>query len=244
MYTLSLIFAFLIGLSLGLLGGGGSALAVPVFVYVVKYDTKTAICLSLLVVGTVSFFGSLKHWKHNNINSKMAIIFGPLAMLGAYIGARLAIFFSDTAQLILFASVMLIASYFMFTNKNQDLHSGKISFIALAPQGLFVGILSGLVGVGGGFLIVPSLVIFGKLSMKEAVGTSLVIITMNSITGVLGYLDQVQVPWNFAFVFTGIAIIGIYVGSSLVNFIPQEKLKKAFAMFILLMGIFILYSNL
>ena len=195
-------------------------------------------------MGTASFFGSVKHWKNDNVDVKMALIFGPLAMLGAYFGARLATFFSDTAQLTLFASIMLIASYFMFTNKNQDIHSGKVSLIALAPQGLFVGILSGLVGVGGGFLIVPSLVIFGRLSMKKSVGTSLVIITMNSVTGVLGYLDQVQVPWNFAFLFTGIAIVGIYAGSSLVNFIPQKKLKKAFAIFILVMGIFILYSNL
>ncbi len=244
MFILSLAFALLIGLSLGILGGGGSTLAVPVFVYVMDYNVKTAITMSLLVVGTTSLFGSMRYWKNGQINFATAFVFGPAAMMGAFLGARLAIYFSDTAQLLLFAFVMLVSSYFMFTNKSEDLSEGKSSKAALLTQGLFVGILSGLVGVGGGFLIVPALVIFGKLPMKEAAGTSLLIIAMNSTTGVLGYLDQVQIPWQFVFLFTSIAIVGIFIGSYLVNFIPQRILKKSFAIFILFIAMFVLYTNI
>lgn len=247
MLSTSLIFALLIGLSLGILGGGGSTLAVPVFIYIAKYDTKTAICMSLLVVGTASLFGSFRYWKNGEINPKIAMIFGPFAMLGAYIGSKyISPYFTDDQQLILFASMMIIASFVMFIDKKQNEEENKNykkRYDIFAPQGLFIGILSGLVGVGGGFLIIPSLIIFGKLHMREAVGTSLIIIAMNATTGVAGYLSDVNIPWVFTFWFTGFAIIGIYAGTSFAKHIPQQKLKKGFAVFILLMGTFVMYTK-
>lgn len=249
MILVSLGFGLLIGLLLGLMGGGGSILAVPVFVYVMEYSPKTAISMSLAVVGATSLVGGIRYWQKNQVDLRVAFIFGIVAMLGAYIGARLAYYFTDTAQMILFAFTMLAASYFMFTNKNSSLEESPNaeekaqSFIVLGLEGMFVGILSGLVGVGGGFLIVPALVIFGKLPMKQAVGTSLIIISMKSVTGFMGYLGQTTIPWKFMTIFTVAAIVGIFIGSYCVKFISQQMLKKSFAVFVFLMGLFVFFTN-
>ncbi|MEW5929306.1 MAG: sulfite exporter TauE/SafE family protein [Gemmatimonadota bacterium] len=254
MSILGLALAALIGLSLGLLGGGGSILTVPVFVYVLGFEAKEAIAMSLAVVGAVSLFGAVGHWRAGNVNARVALIFGAVAMAGTYLGARLAVFFSGAAQLTLFAAVMLLAAFFMFREEKPAPSSGAkprgeaaevrgmpLGLIVL--EGIAVGVLTGLVGVGGGFLIVPALVLLGRVPMKQAVGTSLLVIAMKSAAGFAGYLGQVEVDWGFMALFTGIAVAGILLGTWLVRFVPQAALKRSFAVFLLVMGTFILYQN-
>ncbi|HEX7241042.1 MAG TPA: sulfite exporter TauE/SafE family protein [Longimicrobiaceae bacterium] len=250
MSALGLALAALIGLSLGLLGGGGSILTVPVFVYVLGFEPKEAIAMSLAVVGTVSLFGAVGHWRAGNVNLRVAAVFGAVAMAGTYLGARLSVFFSGAAQLVLFAAVMLLAAFFMFRGESPGpvppaagAAAGEMPLALIVVEGIAVGVLTGLVGVGGGFLIVPALVLLGRVPMKQAVGTSLLVIAMKSAAGFAGYLGQVEVEWAFMALFTGISVVGILLGTWLVRFIPQAALKRGFAVFLLVMGAFILYQN-
>ena len=244
---LGIVLATLIGLALGLLGGGGSILTVPIFVYVLGLGAKEAIAMSLAVVGATSLLGAVVHWRAGNVNLRVAAIFGAVAMAGTYLGARLAVFFSGAAQLALFAVVMLLAAFFMFRPRRlpevAPADRAPMPLGLILPEGLAVGILTGLVGVGGGFLIVPALVLLGKVPMKQAVGTSLLVIAMKSAAGFVGYLGQVQVDWGFMGLFTAVSIAGILVGTYLVRFVPQHALQRAFAVFLLVMGGFILYQN-
>ena len=251
MLILGVLLASLIGLSLGLLGGGGSILTVPIFVYVLGFGAKEAIAMSLAVVGATSLFGAVRHWRAGNVNLRVALILGAVAMAGTYLGARLAVFFSGAAQLMLFALVMLVAAVFMFrrtpvgagrsTADDAAIRSMPLALIVV--EGIAVGVLTGLVGVGGGFLIVPALVLLGRLPMKQAVGTSLLVIAMKSAAGFYGYLGQVEVQWGFMAVFTAVAVIGILAGTYLVRFVSQAQLKRAFAVFLVVMGAFILWQN-
>ena len=261
MQLLGFALALLVGLSLGLLGGGGSILTVPIFVYVLGFAAKPAIAMSLPVVGVTSLVGALGHWRAGNVNMKAALMFGGVAMAGAYSGARLAVFVSGTVQLTLLAFVMLAAAGSMFRSgrsrngrveasaQNADGEGeGEGEKRAMSPGlvlavGLGVGLLTGLVGIGGGFLVVPALVVLGKLPIKQAIGTSLVVIAMNSLSGFLGYLGQVSIPWGFVALFTAVAVAGILVGTYLVRFVSQAALKQAFAVFLVLMGGMMLYRN-
>lgn len=250
MAILGLSLAALIGLSLGMLGGGGSILTVPIFVYVLGYGAKEAIAMSLAVVGAVSLFGAAGHWRAGNVNLRVALIFGLVAMVGTYLGARLAVFFSDAAQLALFAVVMLLAAFFMFRGgqgRSREVEaregSERMPIALIAVEGIAVGVLTGLVGVGGGFLIVPALVLLGRIPMKEAVGTSLLVIGLKSFAGFYGYLGQVEVPWGFMGTFTAVAIVGIVIGTALVRRVPQQALQRAFALFLVVMGGWLLYQN-
>lgn len=236
--------AIIVGVSLGLLGGGGSILTVPIFVYILNFEAKTAIALSLAVVGLSSLVGSYTHWKNKNINFKVALAFGPIAMIGTYFGAYISRYMSDATQLILFAIIMLLASIFMFKSKNYENTNVKPNYILLSAEGLVVGVITGIVGVGGGFLIVPALVLLGGLPMKIAIGTSLLLISLKSFSGFAGYVNQIQVPWDFLFQFSIVTAIGIVLGTKLSNYLSAQKLKKIFAVFLLLMAIFILYKNL
>jgi hypothetical protein len=247
--AIGLLLASAIGLSLGLLGGGGSILTVPIFVYVLGYAAKPAIAMSLPVVGATSLVGAVGHWRAGNVNLRQAVSFGVVAMVGAYAGARLAVLVSGVVQLTLLAVVMLAAAMSMLRRpRDRAATAGTadakpVSRPLVLLVGLGVGLLTGLVGIGGGFLIVPALVILARLPMKQAVGTSLVVIAMNSASGFAGYLGQVDVPWAFMGMFTAVAIGGILVGTYLVRFVSQQALKRAFALFLLLMGGVILYQN-
>jgi uncharacterized protein len=253
MSIIGLALAVLIGLSLGLLGGGGSILTVPIFVYALGYGPKEAIAMSLAVVGATSLFGAIGHWRSGNVDLRVAGIFGAVAMAGTYLGARLAVFFSGAAQLTLFALVMLLAAFFMFRDPALAASSGQrdgeptgtkeLALGLILVEGLAVGVLTGLVGVGGGFLIVPTLVLLGRVPMKQAVGTSLLVIAMKSAAGFAGYLGQVEIAWRFMSFFTIIAVGGILLGTWLVAFVPQHALQRAFAIFLVVMGGFILYQN-
>ena len=249
MTALGLALAALIGLSLGMLGGGGSTLTVPVFVYVLGFDPKAAIAMSLPVVGATSLVGAASHWRSGHVQVRTAVLFGLVAMVGSFLSARLlAPRVSGTLQLALLAIVMLAAAVSMFRNAGGRKHAeGHAPLPApvplLAVVALGVGTLTGLVGIGGGFLIVPALVLLARVPMKQAVGTSLLVIAMNTFSGWAGYAAHTDVPWGFLTAFTAVAIAGILGGAHLTRFVSQAQLKRAFAVFLLCVGAFILYQN-
>jgi uncharacterized protein len=243
--ALALGLAVLIGLSLGLLGGGGSILTVPVLVYVLGYAAKPAIAMSLPVVGVTSLLGAALHWRLGNVRVGTALPFGLLAMLGAFAGAKLAVFVNGAVQLALLAVVMLAAAGSMLRGTTgSEAEAGAPSRLALlVPVALGVGVLTGLVGIGGGFLVVPALVLLARVPMRQAVGTSLLVIAMNSASGFAGYLGAVDLDWSFLAGFTAAAAMGALAGSALVARVPQAALKRGFAVFLLAMGGFVLYKN-
>lgn len=243
MQLFGLALAAVIGISLGLLGGGGSILAVPILVYVVGMQTKTAIAVSLLVVGTSSLIGALRHWRANNVHVRTAVVFGVISMAGSFAGGRAAAFLPDSFQLTLFAVVMLAASVSMFRSRGDDAAPAAVPRLALVVTAAVVGLLTGVVGVGGGFLIVPALVLFSGVSMKRAVGTSLLVIAMNSASGFLAYAGHVQIDWSYTILFTSIAIAGVFAGSALLPKVSQNVLKRSFAAFLVVLAGFILAQN-
>lgn len=240
-----LALAALIGLSLGLLGGGGSILTVPVFVYVLGIAAKPAIAMSLPVVGITSLVSAALHWRLGNVRLRTAIPFGLIAMIGAFAGAKLSVFMTGTAQLALLALVMLAAAASMLRGRGARSAPAQPEprLTLIIPVALGVGLLTGLVGIGGGFLVVPALVLIAGVPMKEAVGTSLLVIAMNSMSGFAGYLGTVELDWGFLTAFTMIAVLGAVAGTALVARVPQGTLKRVFAVFLLAMGVFVLYQN-
>jgi len=247
--TFGLILAAAVGLSLGLMGGGGSVLAVPIFVYVLGYEAKVAIAMSLAVVGVTSLVAAVGHWRAGNVSVRVAAIFGPVAMAGTYAGARLAEFVSGTFQLTLFGAVMLVSAVFMFRGSSRQMEVAaegeccRIVLGAFVAEALLVGVMTGLVGVGGGFLVVPALALLAKVPIRIAIGTSLVVIALNAGVGFAGYLGHVEVPWLFMGAFAAVATAGALGGSRLGRFVPQHALRRGFAVFLILMGTLILYEN-
>jgi uncharacterized protein len=244
---LGLALAALIGLTLGLLGGGGSILTVPVLVYVLGVAAKPAIAMSLPVVGVTSLAGAALHWRRGNVRVPTALAFGLLAMAGAFAGARLSALLSGAAQLALLAVVMLAAAGAMLRGprhpRGDAERAGPPRPALLLPVALGVGVLTGLVGIGGGFLVVPALVLLARVPMRQAVGTSLLVIAMNAASGFAGHLGAVDLDWGFVARFTAAAVAGALVGSALAERVPQGALKRAFAVFLLAVGGFVLYVN-
>ena len=243
--------AIAIGVSLGLLGSGGSILTVPVLVYLIGQDEKLAIAGSLFVVGTIALAGSLQYLRAKLIDWRNVAVFGGPGMVGTYLGAMLAAYVSGIMQLSLFAVVMLLASYLML--RPVDLEHGASSISRaewkIAIDGLLVGVITGLVGVGGGFLIVPALVLLGGMSMHRAVATSLVIIALKSYSGLYKYLDvlaeqDLSLDWQTLLLVTGLGIAGTFAGGKMATSMPQDKLKKGFGLFLIVMGIYILARSL
>lgn len=244
MLTLALALAALIGLSLGLLGGGGSILTVPVLVYVLGFAAKPAIAMSLPVVGVTSLVGAAMHWRLGNVRVPTALTVGMLTMIGAFTGAKLATFLSGAVQLALLAVVMLAAATSMLRGRRAEAESDAPARLALlVPVALGVGVLTGLVGIGGGFLVVPALVLLARVPMRQAVGTSLLVIAMNSASGFAGHVGTVDLDWRFLAGFTAAAVAGALVGTALVARVPQSALERGFALFLLAMGGFVLYRN-
>jgi hypothetical protein len=251
MLILGYTLAALIGLSLGLMGGGGSILTVPIFVYVLGYDPKLAIVMGLPVVGVTSLVGAIGHWRSGAVDLRIAALFGVVAMAGSFVGARLAVFLAGAVQLSMLAVVMMCAAVLMFRSaRRAPVAAGasepvapKAALSLLLPIALCVGLMTGLVGAGGGFLVVPALVLLAHEPMKRAVGTSLLVIAMNCASGFAGYFGRVDVPWEFLAGFTLVAVGGILAGTYLVRFVSQRALKQAFAVFLIAMGTFILVKN-
>jgi len=259
------ILAIGIGLSLGLIGGGGSVLAVPILVYVMGVGSREAIAMSLFIVGCVSLLGVIPYARRGHVSWRIVAEFTPAAMVGAYLGTQLVKlpFITDTVQLVCFGLVMLAASLLMITQGPGRSHHPKVGaalskpntelkkpsvqrfpvWLTIAAQGLGVGVVTGFVGVGGGFLIIPVLVLISRIPMKTAVGTSLLIITLNSAVGFAGYLDQVSIGWPLTLSFTLAAGLGTIVGSQLSRSIEASKLQKGFGYFVLAVAVFVLIQR-
>lgn len=242
------VLALAIGLSLGILGGGGSILTVPIFVYVMGYSAKQAIAMSLVVVGATSLVGAFRHWRAGNVDVRAALVFGVLAMIGARVGADLSRIVPGIVQLSLLGVVMLVAAALMLRPRAEAKETPTrrnvvFSVVATAGVGLGVGLLTGLIGTGGGFLFVPSLVLLARLPMKTAVGTSLFVIALSTAAGAFGYRGQAAVPWDVVALFTLIAIGGIFVGTRMLRYVSQQALRRAFAYFLFGMSAFVLYQN-
>ncbi len=238
--------AIAIGLSLGLLGSGGSILTVPVLIYLLGQDEKTAIAGSLFIVGSIALAGSAQFLRVGFIDWRSVVTFGIPGMIGTWLGALLATWVPGIVQLALFAVVMLLASYLMLKPPDLAAASGAPRALwKIASDGLIVGIITGLVGVGGGFLIVPALVLLGGLSMHRAVATSLVIIALKSYSGFWKYLDVLEsqslsLDWTALGVVTALGIAGSFVGARLAKRLDQETLRKWFGIFLIVMGLYIL----
>lgn len=242
--------AILIGLSLGLLGSGGAILTVPALIYIVGQDEKVAIASSLAIVGLIAFTGAVKYQQHRMIHWPVVLQFGLPSMLGSYVAAGFSVYLSGAQQILLFAVIMMLAAFSMLKSKTVfSLQPIVLSFsIRLMVIGLAVGCVSGLVGVGGGFLIVPALLAFTGISMTRAVATSLVIITLQSFTGFIKYYsiaDQQALifDWQVIAVVALVGAISSILGQRISTGISQEKLKKIFALFLLIMSVFIISKS-
>jgi uncharacterized membrane protein YfcA len=243
--VLGYFFAIIIGLALGTLGGGGSILTVPVLVYVLGYDPKLAIAMSLPVVGTAALVGVVSHWRAGNVRLQTAALFGSVAMIGSYTGARASVLLTGRTQLLILGAVMIGAAASMLRSAARQTMTPDESPhpILMLGVGFAVGVLTGIIGIGGGFLIVPALVILGRVPMKAAIGTSLLVIALNSASGYLGHAGQQVIPWEFVARFTSVAVIGILAGAALVRHIPTQALKRAFAALLVVIGVLIVWQN-
>lgn len=241
MLWLVLVLALAVGLSLGLLGGGGSILAVPLLVYVAGLGTKEAIATSLLVVGVTSLAALVPHALARRVHWRTGLVFGAAAMAGAYAGGRIAEFVPGTALLVGFAVMMLATAVAMIRGRRavEPRPEGARAWAVLLEGGV-VGLLTGMVGAGGGFLVVPALVLLGGLPMGAAVGTSLLVIALKSFAGLAGYAAAVQVDWGLAAAVSAAAVAGSVVGGTLTGRVPAAALRRAFGWFVVAMGAFVL----
>lgn len=250
--------ALCIGLILGLTGGGGSILTVPILVYVMLIDPIIATAYSLFIVGTTSAFGAVQNYRKGLVDIKNGFLFAIPSFIAVYITRRFLVplipdtileqpflLTKSTFLMVFFAVIMVLAAISMLKKKKEVVETaGNIAISTLLFQTFTIGIIIGLVGAGGGFLIIPSLVLFAKLPMKKAVGTSLFIIAMNSLIGFLGDVQTITIDWKFLSFFTGISIIGIFIGIYLNKYVNESQLKKGFAYFVLFMATFILVKEL
>jgi len=241
--------ALLVGLVLGLLGSGGSILTVPVLVYLVGEPSKLAIAESLGIVALISLVGAMPFAIRGMVSWRSVGLFGGPGIVGTYLGAYLSQFMVGALQLALFAGVMLLAAVMMFRDDSAIGDSpGLRAFWKVMLDGLGVGVLTGLVGVGGGFLIVPALVLLCGLSMRRAIGSSLLIIALKSISGFVKYVDVMaeaglSIDWSLVGLFSAVGVVGSIVGGRIGAYVPQARLKRGFAVFLVIMGVAILGQN-
>ena len=247
MIALTIGLAVFVGVALGLLGGGGSILTVPLLAYVAGMDAKQAIATSLLVVGVTSAIGAISHARAGRVKWRTGLIFGAAGMAGAYGGGLLAQFIPGTVLLIGFAVMMIATAIAMLRGrKTVEATDGTrhMPITKIIAEGLVVGLVTGLVGAGGGFLVVPALALLGGLPMPIAVGTSLVVIAMKSFAGLGGYLSSVQINWTVALAVTAAAVVGALVGARLTAMVDPDALRKAFGWFVLAMSSVILAQEI
>ena len=253
--------SILIGVSLGLIGGGGSILTLPVLVYLLGFSPVLSTAYSLFIVGTTSFVGSINYMRKGLINYQAAFVFAIPSFISVFLTRKYLVptipdslftlagfeVTKNIGIMLFFALVMLAASYSMImSKKKEDEESEKLKFNypLIGLEGAVVGILTGIVGAGGGFLIIPALVLLARLPMKMAVGTSLLIIATKSLIGFMGDISNINVNWTFLLQFTSLSVIGIFIGSYFSKFIEGEKLKKSFGWFVLVMGIYIITKEI
>ncbi|MDZ5077793.1 sulfite exporter TauE/SafE family protein [Nesterenkonia sp. HG001] len=244
---LAMILAVGIGLSLGLLGGGGTILAVPLLTYVAGFPAHEAIAASMFIIGITSAVSVIPHAKRANVQWRTGFIFGASAMAGAFSGGLLGSQLPSVVLMVAFGVMMVATALAMILDRRTKEAGGlkkKLPLGKIILEGLLVGLVTGMVGAGGGFLVVPALVLLGGLSMPAAVGTSLLIISMKSFTGLAGYLTSVSIDWVPVLTITGITVAGALIGSALVKYIPDRALKKAFGCLVLAMGIVVFFQEL
>lgn len=263
MQILGFVGAFVIGITLGLMGGGGSILTVPVFVYLLAINPVTATAYSLFVVGTSAMVGTFQNLRKGMVDIKTGIVFAIPALTAVYLTRRFLVpaipdelftlggftLTRGIAIMVFFAVIMLVAAISMIRSRNggkenERQNAIKYNYPMILLEGGVVGVLTGIVGAGGGFLIIPALVLLARLPMKLAVGTSLMIISIKSLIGFLGDVQTLDIDWGFLLSFSAISIFGIVFGIYLTKFIDGKKLKKAFGWFVLLMGLIILLKEL
>lgn len=245
--ALDLLLGFAIGLSLGLLGGGGSILTVPALVYLVGQSPQAAVTTSLAIVGVNSALGVFFHNMEGTCNWRVALVFGGGGMAAAYLAAGLSKFFSPAALMIAFALLMILIGVYMLAQRDrtpQAENKSRTNWPLVALGGTGVGVLTGILGVGGGFLIVPALVLLVGLPMSQAVGTSLIVIAANSFAGLAGHISTPGFNLNLTLIFVAAGLAGTFAGSRLANRLPASRLRQAFAAFVILLAIFLLFDNL
>ena len=225
-----------------MLGGGGSILTVPVLHYVLGYDVKAAVPMSLVIVGLTSGFGAANHWRTGTVNWRAALSFGPPAVVGSVLGADLGLRVEPSVQLLGFALVVFAAALTMLLPR-PAVHPGvrpprSLPFITII--GAAVGVITGFVGVGGGFLYVPALIALAGLAVKEAVGTSLVLIMLSCIAAVARYQGNSLMDWRTIIIFCALAFVGVAAGSRLSSHVPNHVLRRGFAALLLVMGALVL----
>lgn len=252
--------ALLVGVSLGLIGSGGSILTVPILVYILTVNPVLATAYSLFVVGSTALVGGLRNAFQKNVDFSIVWVFGIPSLIAAYLVRAFVIpaipdvVFSVSSFIItkslllmvLFAVVMLTASVRMIRSGQTGALAAnvEISYTKLVVLGVFIGVLAGAVGAGGGFLIIPALVFIAHMPMKKAVGTSLFIIAIQSLAGFMGDVGQAEINWPFLLLFSLMSVIGIFIGIGLSKKIPGDSLKKGFGWFVLAMGIYILLKEI
>lgn len=257
---LGYIGALFVGLTLGLLGGGGSILTVPILVYLLAINPVLATAYSLFVVGTTSLVGAVRNMTKGMVDFKIAFVFAIPSFIAVYLTRRYLlpaipdiiftmegfVMTKDLAIMLFFALIMLAASYSMIKGRKEGTvsKSKKVNLPLIFLEGIVVGMLTGIVGAGGGFLIIPALVLFANLPMKRAVATSLLIIAAKSLIGFLGDVQTLEIEWPFLLTFSGLSIVGIFIGIYLNKYFNGKSLKKAFGWFVLIMGIYIILKEL
>ena len=237
MLTIALL-ATAVGVSLGLLGGGGSILAVPVLTYGAGLPAKEAIAASLVVVGTTSAFALIPHARRGNVDWRTGALFSVTAMAGAYLGGLAASWFSGPTLLLMFAAMMVVTSLAMFRGRGElEADPNRpLPVLLVVAEGLAVGAVTGLVGAGGGFLVVPALVLLGGMEIHKAVGTSLMVITLKSFSAFAGHAAHVSIDLQLTLTVTAAAVVGSVLGGLMARRVPAEVLRKVFAGFVLLMA--------
>ncbi len=242
---ISLLVGFGIGASLGLLGGGGSILTVPALVYLLGQSPQIAVTTSLAIVGVNSALGVWFHRAQDTVNWRVALIFGGVGMTVSYLSAGLSKHFSPTVLMVAFALLMLLVGTLLLVRRHpQQLERQTVSLWKVIVSGMIVGVLTGFLGVGGGFLIVPALVMLIGLPMHTAVGTSLVVIAMNSAAGFAGHLTGILLDWQTILVFIAAGLAGTFIGTRLGKHLDATILRRVFAVFVIGLAFFLLYDNL
>lgn len=241
---LAAVLALAIGGTLGLLGGGGSILTVPILVYALHVEPKSAIVASLVVVGVTSFAAMLAHARKGAVRWKIAGAFGGAAMVGAYVGGRFAHRLQSEWLMVGFGALMIATALAMLRQRPPGSSTRAPAIAKLVLVGVLVGVVAGLIGAGGGFLIVPALVLFGGLAMRESIGTSLLVITMQSAAGFAGQAGHVSIDWPLVLVLAAAAVVGSLGGAQVARRLDASVLRKAFAWFVLAMGLFVLGKQL
>jgi uncharacterized protein len=243
MIALTIALAVLVGVTLGLLGAGGSILTVPLLAYVAGMEAKQAIATSLLVVGVTSAVGAISHARAGRVEWRTGLVFGAARTAGAYAGGLLASFIPGRVLLVGFAAIMIATATAMLRGRKAvgaTAEQSSLPVVKILLEGLAVGLVTGLVGAGGGFLVVPVLALLGGLPMPVAVGTSLIVIAMKSFAGLGGYLASVHINWAVAAAVTVAALVGGLIGARLTAMVDPDALRQAFGWFVLTMSSVIL----